>query len=99
MVLIEIDRHEARKTGAYIRWYVVGLGPIEEVYRPLLSSASPSKTHWREAYDIPIGTKLIRVRYNNRGNFTIQLYEVTEQGLKLIKAERELKRIAEILTK
>ena len=76
-------KDRARKTGAETEWYVYvstdELVHIKSVFEPLESTYSPGKTHWRELYDIPEGTVIVRIRRTNRGNIRYDEFTITKE--------------------
>ncbi|MEM4853529.1 MAG: hypothetical protein QXQ60_08170, partial [Thermofilum sp.] len=77
VIVVKLDRHEARKTNARTFWKVVtekGEMTVEEaveagLLKPLLATYGQGKTHWEEYYEVTAPeVTLIRVRISNRGN-------------------------------
>jgi len=71
-ILIKIERHEAKNTGAFTKWK---LPPEAEL---VYTTKTEKKTHWHEYYLVPSGTRLEKIRRSNRGNVSVVPYVAEE---------------------
>lgn len=78
MILVRIDRHEARHTDARTWWTTSDGKPLETIGRRVWSSAAYPKTHWEEFWEVPNDTLLIRHRISNRGNYNREIYSASQ---------------------
>jgi hypothetical protein len=84
-VLIKIDRHESRKTGAFTKWI------LPHGSKPMGSNYTEFKTHWVEYWLVPKNSELERIRRSNRGNLSRTKYKAEE--LKVSDEEAEILRL------
>lgn len=87
LVHVALDFHEAGHTEAMTVWYVsqgFQLVPIDELLPEVMSDRSDRKTHWVSIFDVPVGWHLVRVRRSNAGNYHVQIFKVTKDGLKQV---------------
>ena len=69
-IIIKVDRHESRKTGAYTRWVFSGEAKM------LYSTYDCRRTHWFEYWYVEKGSIARRYRRTNLGNVHVHEYPV-----------------------
>lgn len=85
MVKVWLEYHKSRKTLAETVWLVdcgttrPVLRPVDKLFVILETTLAPNKTHWKELYDIPEGTRLVRVRRSNRGNIDCTVFVIKKE--------------------
>lgn len=78
-VVVKIDIHEARNTGAFTRW----IKPQDAQF--IYSTFAEGKTHWYEYYLTRPDSIWVRIRRSNRGNLSTM--KLTGKNLKIPKDE------------
>jgi len=73
-ILIKIKRHEAKNTGAFIKWKL----PPEAELVYTTKTEKKKKTHWFEYYLVPEGARLEKIRRSNSGNVSVIPYVAEE---------------------
>ena len=88
-IIVKIDRHEAKRTGAFTRWIIPN--DTELIY----INFGYGKTHWDEYYLTKPNSVWIRIRRSNRGN--LSTLKLTGEQLRI--SDDELNNIITILEK
>jgi hypothetical protein len=78
-MIVKLDRHEAKATGASTRWI------LPPGARLIHSTHTTNKTHWYEYWEVPEGSVLTRVRVSNRGN--VHVSEIPAEQLRAPESE------------